>query len=185
MLVAMLSSLYTLFPLVSLRHWFFWSHAFSAAACLATVCIISPGCALVDLALRDLSVIIDLLPFVKDALPREAIQKDADWLTFLQQKAISAVQSHRRPTPLSRSNSIQADKDAHLDIIGGKTRLIKQVDPTQPQPLPTNDGLFPPIDPADDDWVSYHTFVSYLSYNNYLRLQWALNSFLRIMTLGR
>jgi L-2-hydroxyglutarate oxidase LhgO len=127
MTVAMLNSIYSLYPRPALRHHFFWSSTFSAAACLATVCIASPTCSVADAAMRDIDLLFSLLTSARDAMPASWFRRDVDWFVQLRNKALAAkaqaqTQSHIREV----DNGPSPETDAELEIVGWRTKLVKR-----------------------------------------------------------
>ena len=120
MVIATLESLYTLYPLVSLRHWHFWTHGFSAAMVLCVVLIVSPTSVLAPLAKRDLETMMGMIPVLKTHLPREQIRKDTEWLARLYKRAVAQTDAK---TPQSNV-SVQAEEE--LRTLGWRTKLIGQ-----------------------------------------------------------
>ena len=134
MILAAVKSLQTLLPLTSLRHWFFWSHAFTAATCLGVVVIVSPTCSLVPLAMRHFESLLALLPRLQAHLPRETFRRDIDWMQNLYDKARRSSESAHhmdgRSHPRDRNppGSVRSRPEAEeeLQMVGWRTRLIKR-----------------------------------------------------------
>lgn len=124
MMIAMLRSIHGLYPLLSTRHWQFWSHAFSGAVCMATVCILSPGSALVTLAMSELESVISLLHSILASLPRPELKKNLAWLLQLRERAQAKISAAAAPIP-SPQDAAEEDAFEHLSLVGWRTRLIQ------------------------------------------------------------
>ncbi|EJT45626.1 hypothetical protein A1Q1_05775 [Trichosporon asahii var. asahii CBS 2479] len=145
MMIAMLRSIHGLYPLLSTRHWQFWSHAFSGAVCMATVCILSPGSALVTLAMTELESVIALLHSILASLPRPELRKNLAWLLQLRERAQAKISAAAAPAP-----SPQPAEDAfeHLSLVGWRTRLIQLGEGRPREPVPSMPAASLP-EPAD------------------------------------
>ena len=119
MVIATLESLHSLYPLVSLRHWHFWTHGFSAAMVLCVVLLVSPNSALAPLAHRNLDKVMALIPVLKSHLPREQIRKDIDWLARLHTRA----KARANPSTPARDTD-DALPGEEMRLLGWRTRFI-------------------------------------------------------------
>jgi hypothetical protein len=117
MIIALVRSLYSLFPSIVARHWFFWVrcervafnsgcsnkandphetgprqvHAFSAAVCLSMVIIVSPTSALANLALTELESVITLFTMVNATGAGRRMRMNLRWLQRLRAQAIAKM----------------------------------------------------------------------------------------------
>ncbi|ORX36934.1 hypothetical protein BD324DRAFT_651408 [Kockovaella imperatae] len=112
MIIATLQSLYSLSPLVSARHWYFWSDGLSAGACLASICVIAPGCPVAPLAMESLEGFLILLPNFRDSIPCEGSKHDVEWLTVLHDNARAAMESYRSRPPSKATHEHVAHETA-------------------------------------------------------------------------
>ncbi|OCF40130.1 hypothetical protein I317_06081 [Kwoniella heveanensis CBS 569] len=128
MLIVTVQSLYTLFPLIATRHWYFWLHAYSAAVCMATVCIVTPNSPLVELCMSFLETAINLFSAAQDALPQRVAKRNLDFLKRLRDHAIAKTASGGAdfdgPVEVTSEASPTATAQ-HLEVIGWRTRLIQ------------------------------------------------------------
>ncbi|WOO82885.1 putative transcriptional regulatory protein [Vanrija pseudolonga] len=157
MMIAMLRSIHSLFPLLSTRHWQFWSHAFSSAVCMATVCAVSPTSPLVTLAMAELESVINLLQSILSSLPHRELRKNLDWLLRLRERAKAKTLAARNAAANHESGSTEGEPDGpaakdpeeHLMLVGWRTRLI-ELGEGRPQ---VNIVAMPPVElpppPAD------------------------------------
>ncbi|KAL1408563.1 hypothetical protein Q8F55_005376 [Vanrija albida] len=158
MMIAMLRSIHSLFPLLSTRHWQFWSHAFSSAVCMATVCAVSPTSPLVTLAMAELESVINLLQSILSSLPHRELRKNLDWLLRLRERAKAKTLAARNAAANHDSSSTAGEPDGpaakdpeeHLMLVGWRTRLIElgegrpqvtivDMPPVELPPPPAND----------------------------------------------
>ncbi len=146
-MVEILRSLHSLFPLTSTRHWFFWvggslpldglliiqANTFSAAVCLATMCIISPASPLVDLALSKVDEVVSLFTTVLPTFPGGGLRKNLKCLVWLReqycQKAIDptfsqSLVSDASTMRLASPSPVDATGE-HMSLVGWKTRLVE------------------------------------------------------------
>ena len=128
MVVAALTSLYSLSPLVSLRHWLFWTHGFSAAMVLGAVLVVSPGCALAPMVMEDLNRMVEMIPVLRAHLPREHIRRDVEWLSKLRQRARVSVEAWKSRHVAGEAPPIDhgAAAGEELKLLGWRTRLIRR-----------------------------------------------------------
>jgi hypothetical protein len=123
----MLNSIFSLYPRPALRHHFFWSSTFSAAACLATVCIASPTCSVAEAAMRDIDLLFSLLTSARDGMPASWFRRDVDWFVQLRNKALAAkAQAQSQSRVLEVDNGPSPETDAELEIVGWRTKLVKR-----------------------------------------------------------
>src|SRR4051794_8080355 len=111
MIIALVRSLYSLFPSIVARHWFFWVrrqapfleakpssqgptvctlpqvHAFSAAVCLSMVIIVSPTSALANVAFTELESVITLFTMVNATGAGRRMRTNLRWLQRLRAQA--------------------------------------------------------------------------------------------------
>ena len=132
-MVAVLKSIHTLFPWASSRHWFFWADCFSAAICLATVCLVSPQNPLVDLCLSDVTDVVAMYQAIRDAYPGGALRENLQCLQYLLQRIHGRI-SQTDPYRPFLSNIIPTSDeqsaggvggDDPMDLVGWKTRLVQ------------------------------------------------------------
>ena len=132
MMVSILKSIHTLFPWASTRHWFFWADIFSAAICMATVCLVSPDNPLVGLCLSDLNDVIAMYESIRDAYPGGALRENLKCLKYLVKQyyerspSTDPIQAYlHMGYPIRDESQDARDKNDHMDLVGWKTRLIE------------------------------------------------------------
>ncbi|WVF67473.1 hypothetical protein IAT40_002229 [Kwoniella sp. CBS 6097] len=128
MLIVTVQSLYSLFPLIATRHWYFWLHAYSSAVCMATVCIVTPQSPLVGLCMSFLETAINLFAAAEDSLPQRVAKRNLDFLRWLRERAVTKTRSgHADPggPQADLSESSPSATAEHLEVIGWRTRLIQ------------------------------------------------------------
>ncbi|RSH89705.1 hypothetical protein EHS25_002256 [Saitozyma podzolica] len=127
MLITLVENLYSLAPVISARHWFFWAHAFNAGLCLATLCIASPGNPLAPLALSRLSNVQALLHQVSQTLnlPLGGISKNIECLRSLEKHSV------RNRTAFLENRPVQGSGlRTNLELVNNGTPLPNEVDPS-------------------------------------------------------
>lgn len=112
---------------------------------MATVCILSPGSALVTLAMTELESVIALLHSILASLPRPELRKNLAWLLQLRERAQAKISAAAAPAP-----SPQPAEDAfeHLSLVGWRTRLIQLGEGRPREPVPSMPAASLP-EPAD------------------------------------
>ena len=108
-------------------------HAFRGATCLATVCITTPRSPLVQLALSNVDIAIELFTTAHRTHPRPEFARNARFLSGLREKASTRVASAAGLTGDSVQPNI-AYTDATstgmaaetLDVLGWRTRLVQR-----------------------------------------------------------
>lgn len=87
MVIATLTQLEAFLPALSARMWYFWSEGMTAAACLAVLTIVFPGCYLASGALQRLHSFVKVLERVRHFLPRESARGDVEWIASMYDRA--------------------------------------------------------------------------------------------------
>jgi hypothetical protein len=138
MLIAILRSLYTLFPDLAQRYWFFWvrkciwpkadhqAHGSSAAICLATLCTLCPASPLVDLAINEVRSIVMLFGSIDQS--KRDTQQNFEILSNLLEETTNRVAKQRS---LGTEESVSTRASEHLQLIGWSTRLVRLTQDSQ------------------------------------------------------
>jgi hypothetical protein len=103
-------------------------HVYSAAVCMATVCIVTPTSLLRDLALSGLETAIQLFSGAMDALPRSMATTNLEFLKYLRSQAMNKIAATTSVNTAEHSLNMQSSPEstnAHLEVVGWRTRLIR------------------------------------------------------------
>ncbi|KIW23660.1 uncharacterized protein PV07_11842 [Cladophialophora immunda] len=127
MLIANLRSLHSTFPLISTRHWFFWTHAFAGAVTLATICIANPGSPLVDQVMNDLNSIISLYTSIRPDVSQMPIKRNLQWLLELRAKGLERIEAFRAGQVPENTSPASASEEMaeHLLLVGWRKKLVE------------------------------------------------------------
>ncbi|KAM0746825.1 hypothetical protein T439DRAFT_329514 [Meredithblackwellia eburnea MCA 4105] len=137
---AILASLHKLYPLITIRRWDIYSHAFTAGVCFGTLVILAPKSHLAPFALHELGTLISLFDATTPASrPRDNLPS----LLRIQQRAKERF-SAQVPPPKAAvdkiSNALQIDgeslqehgdgensEEEHIAMMGWDTRLVRRL----------------------------------------------------------
>ncbi len=125
MIIALVRSLQSLFPSITARHWFFWSHCFSAAVCLTMVIIVSPSSPLAPLALSEVENVIDLFTKVTAIQAGRRNEMNLRWLQRLRNQAYHKMNAAVAAAPSKNSHNSDPSDDVAAHV-GWRTRLVQQ-----------------------------------------------------------
>ncbi|CED84351.1 Zn(2)-C6 fungal-type DNA-binding domain [Phaffia rhodozyma] len=137
-IIAIVTSIYSIYPQIAPRHWFFWYHASSAAVCMSSLIIAAPQSPLVAYAWQNLQTVCDLF-----AEPQQSRSTKASLalLLRLRQKAYDVLTSQQHPSAFSgianpngsdnsASGANELDKETSQEfanVLGLHTQLIERV----------------------------------------------------------
>ncbi|KAH6916246.1 fungal-specific transcription factor domain-containing protein [Coprinopsis sp. MPI-PUGE-AT-0042] len=172
-LVALMRNLHNQLKEPSERMWFLWTHMFSCAIVLGSIVTRCPSMSLAPSALVQLDSACEL--FSKAARGFRAT-KVLSIMMHLREKAHYSLEEYRRGngSPLSRMNpgdpSSPADEDDELSILGGKTRLVSDGEPSSPRLLErsptTQNPVVPlPIPSTMQTQLDHNTLMYLRSFN--------------------
>lgn len=141
MLIANMKSLHSMFPLISIRHWFFWNHTFSGAVSMAIVCMANPGSLLVDLALSELNSFISFYLAVIPNTPPKWVNRNLQWLIEVKGRAHQNIEAFRsgQPAEVISPASVSEETPEYLLLLGWRKRLIELSDK---DPTLESEGLY-------------------------------------------
>ncbi|ORX41278.1 hypothetical protein BD324DRAFT_613935 [Kockovaella imperatae] len=125
-IIQVVQGLYSLHPTISVRHWFFWYHLFTAAVCVGTLILRNPQSVLAQFALGQIDQAIDLFSAVLKHNPSPSMVQNREWLVRLRQRAVAKIshESHKPSTNDTSPASYEGEED--LELLGWRTRLIEQ-----------------------------------------------------------
>ncbi|PCH44393.1 hypothetical protein WOLCODRAFT_138977 [Wolfiporia cocos MD-104 SS10] len=131
--VGLIKSLYSQYPVLTERMWFFFTHVFSCSIVLGSIPTKSPNMVLARSALSELEVACGLFEAVKHN-PNAA--KVLPVLHRIKSKAIQSMTEYqsRSPIPRNPAPTISVKEDDEFAALGGKTRLVSRRSPSLASP---------------------------------------------------
>lgn len=159
MILAIVSDIHARYPAISTRQWNFWYHVFGSALCLGTLVLKHPTHAMAHFVLLQIDTSIALFSsLVQNGANTPRYQRNLQWLQKLRSRAAAKMAkaqqqtanqnqnsndqntvTRENPAPtMAAANGHQDDRDKDVDLIGWRTRLIRQAD--QQQTVVNNNG---------------------------------------------
>ncbi|KAL1893125.1 hypothetical protein Sste5346_006557 [Sporothrix stenoceras] len=158
MILAIVSDIHARYPAISTRQWNFWYHVFGSALCLGTLVLKHPTHAMAHFVLLQIDTSIALFSsLVQNGANTPRYQRNLQWLQKLRSRAAAKMAKAQQqtanqdrnmddqiaiqrdhPVPAMAPTNGQDDRDKDVDLIGWRTRLIRQAD--QQQTVVNNNG---------------------------------------------
>ncbi|CAK7207518.1 hypothetical protein SEUCBS139899_010328 [Sporothrix eucalyptigena] len=135
MILALVADIHARYPAISTRQWNFWYHVFGSALCLGTLVLKHPTHAMAHFVLLQIDRAIALFTsLVQNGANTPRYQRNLQWLHKLRARAAAKkARAEEQPDAGRAAITDQGQDDKDIELIGWRTRLIRQADQQQQQ----------------------------------------------------
>jgi hypothetical protein len=146
-IIQVVCSLFSLYPAVVIRHWFFWVsgttfrqtnealpkmpnhdqyHVFNSAVCVGTLVLHNPQNVLASFALSQIDAAIALFSSAVQMHASPRAVGNLQWLLRLRSRAVSKMHAASNEDVGRAMDPEQSDSDEDVELLGWRTRLIER-----------------------------------------------------------
>ncbi|ORY30182.1 fungal-specific transcription factor domain-domain-containing protein [Naematelia encephala] len=124
------ASLFSLFPAVVARHWFFWYHTFNAAVCVGTLVLRHPASRFAAFGLSQIDQAISLFASCAQIRTSQRTLQNLQWLLCVRKRAHKRMSN--QPSDMQGADSdpyafFQLEGEEDAELLGWHTRLIQRM----------------------------------------------------------